>query len=60
VPRTLSGKKLEVPVKRILAGTPAEDAASRGSLSDPTSLSWFEREAAAGGAGPAIGGSNSG
>ena len=30
VPRTLSGKKLEVPIKRILTGTPAEVAASRG------------------------------
>jgi acetoacetyl-CoA synthetase len=48
VPRTLSGKKLEVPVKRILTGTPADVAASRGSLSDPTSLAWFEEEAAAG------------
>ena len=28
VPRTLSGKKLEVPVKRILSGTPVDDAAS--------------------------------
>jgi len=45
VPRTLSGKKLEVPVKRILTGTPADAAASRGSLSDPTSLTWFEEEA---------------
>jgi acetoacetyl-CoA synthetase len=42
VPRTLSGKKLEVPVKRILTGTPADEAASRGSLADPESLSWFE------------------
>ena len=41
VPRTLSGKKLEVPVKRILTGTPVEVAASRGSLADPTSLDWF-------------------
>jgi acetoacetyl-CoA synthetase len=41
VPRTLSGKKLEVPVKRILTGTPAERAASRGSLADPTSLDAF-------------------
>jgi acetoacetyl-CoA synthetase len=53
IPRTLSGKKLEVPVKRILTGTPAEVAASRGSLADPTSLDAFvalrqEREAAAG------------
>jgi acetoacetyl-CoA synthetase len=41
VPRTLSGKKLEVPVKRILTGTPPDRAASRGSLTDPTSLDAF-------------------
>jgi acetoacetyl-CoA synthetase len=38
VPRTLSGKKLEVPVKRILAGEPPQRAASRESLADPTAL----------------------
>ena len=43
IPRTLSGKKLEVPVKRILTGTPADVAASRGSLADPTSLDAFAR-----------------
>jgi acetoacetyl-CoA synthetase len=48
VPRTLSGKKLEVPVKRILTGTPADDAASRGSLADPTSLDAFVELAARG------------
>jgi acetoacetyl-CoA synthetase len=41
IPRTLSGKKLEVPVKRILSGTPPEAAASRGSLADPASLDAF-------------------
>ena len=41
VPRTLSGKKLEVPVKRILSGTPPDKAASRGSLTDPRSLDAF-------------------
>ncbi len=41
IPRTLSGKKLEVPVKRIITGTPPEIAASRGSLADPTSLDPF-------------------
>jgi acetoacetyl-CoA synthetase len=41
VPRTLSGKALEVPVKRILAGTPPEDAASRDSLANPHSLEYF-------------------
>jgi acetoacetyl-CoA synthetase len=41
VPRTLSGKVLEVPVKRILMGTPADVAASRDSLANPASLDYF-------------------
>jgi acetoacetyl-CoA synthetase len=41
VPRTLNGKKLEVPVKKILTGTPLEEAASRDSLSNPDSLDNF-------------------
>jgi acetoacetyl-CoA synthetase len=46
IPRTLSGKKLEVPVKRILTGTPSDVAASRGALANPDSLEAFERLAA--------------
>jgi acetoacetyl-CoA synthetase len=42
VPRTLSAKKLEVPVKRILTGTPADTAAARGALVNPESLTAFE------------------
>jgi acetoacetyl-CoA synthetase len=41
VPRTLSGKVLEVPVKRILMGTPAAQAASRDSLANPAALDYF-------------------
>jgi acetoacetyl-CoA synthetase len=41
VPRTLSGKLLEVPVKRILTGTPVEQAASRESLANPEALDYF-------------------
>ncbi|HEX2162176.1 MAG TPA: acetoacetate--CoA ligase [Thermoleophilaceae bacterium] len=41
VPRTLSGKVLEVPVKRILMGTPPEQAAARDSLQNPAALDWF-------------------
>ncbi len=41
VPRTLSGKALEVPVKRILTGTPPERAASRDSLANPEALDYF-------------------
>ncbi|MDP2710227.1 MAG: acetoacetate--CoA ligase [Solirubrobacteraceae bacterium] len=43
VPRTLSGKLLEVPVKRILGGLEPELAASRGSLANPAALDWFAR-----------------
>ncbi len=43
IPRTLSGKKLEVPVKRMLLGAAAADAASRDSLADPTALDAIER-----------------
>jgi acetoacetyl-CoA synthetase len=46
VPRTLSGKVLEVPVKRILTGTPADKAASRDSLANPSSLDYFVNLAA--------------
>jgi acetoacetyl-CoA synthetase len=41
VPRTLSGKKLEVPVKRILAGDAPDSAASRGSLANPEVLDAY-------------------
>jgi acetoacetyl-CoA synthetase len=41
VPRTLSGKKLEVPVKRVLMGTPADRAASRDALVRPDALEAF-------------------
>jgi acetoacetyl-CoA synthetase len=41
VPRTLSGKKLEVPVKRILTGTPLAQAAAEGALANPESLAPF-------------------
>ncbi|KWV30048.1 acetoacetate--CoA ligase [Micromonospora rifamycinica] len=41
VPRTLSSKKLEVPVKKILTGTPVESAAAQGALANPESLTAF-------------------
>ena len=41
VPRTLNGKKLEVPVKRILLGTAPEKAASRDTLKNPAALDPF-------------------
>jgi acetoacetyl-CoA synthetase len=41
IPRTLSGKILEVPVKRILLGDDPEKVASRDSLANPSALDWF-------------------
>jgi acyl-coenzyme A synthetase/AMP-(fatty) acid ligase len=41
VPRTLSGKKLEVPVKKILAGAPAGQAVSKEALQNPEALAPF-------------------
>jgi acetoacetyl-CoA synthetase len=51
IPRTLSGKVLEVPVKRILMGQPADQAASRDSLANPSSLDVFVAMAASSDAG---------
>lgn len=41
IPRTLSGKKLEVPVRKILQGTPVDRAANRDSMANPEVLSHF-------------------
>jgi hypothetical protein len=41
IPRTLTGKKLEMPVKRILLGVAPEAVASRDALLDPTALDAF-------------------
>ncbi len=41
VPYTLNGKKVEVPAKRILTGTPVEKAISRDAMSNPDALRYF-------------------
>lgn len=41
VPRTLSGKKLEVPIKRLLLGEPVDRIVNRDALANPGSLDWF-------------------
>ncbi|GAA1263780.1 acetoacetate--CoA ligase [Sphaerisporangium rubeum] len=41
IPRTLSGKKLEVPVRKILLGTPPEKAANTGAMANPEVLRHF-------------------
>jgi len=43
IPRTLSGKKLEVPIKRILLGEAPEKVANPDTISNPEALEWFTR-----------------
>jgi acetoacetyl-CoA synthetase len=43
IPRTLSGKKLEVPVRKILLGTEPERAADPNALADPDALGYYGR-----------------
>jgi acetoacetyl-CoA synthetase len=41
IPRTLTGKKLELPVKKILSGTPVADVVAKDALVDPTAIEPF-------------------
>jgi acetoacetyl-CoA synthetase len=43
IPRTLSGKKLEVPVRKILLGTEPGRAADPNALADPDALGYYGR-----------------
>ena len=52
MPRTMSGKKLEVPIKRILLGHPVDKSVNRDSMANPGAIDWFvafaQRRTAAG------------
>lgn len=41
VPKTLTGKKLELPIKKLLLGTPVDKVATRDALANPESLDWY-------------------
>ncbi|WP_218021127.1 acetoacetate--CoA ligase [Nocardia mikamii] len=43
VPYNLTGKKLEVPVKRLLLGAPREEVFSNGAMRNPEALEFFEQ-----------------
>jgi acetoacetyl-CoA synthetase len=50
IPRTLSGKKMELPIKKLLLGQPLEKVANPDTMANPESLAWyagFARERAA-------------
>lgn len=42
VPRTLSGKKMELPVKKLLLGQPLAKVANPGTMANPETLAWFD------------------
>jgi acetoacetyl-CoA synthetase len=46
IPRTLTGKKMEVPVRKLLLGAPVDKVASPDAMADPSSLDFFVRLAA--------------
>jgi acyl-coenzyme A synthetase/AMP-(fatty) acid ligase len=46
IPRTVTGKKLEVPIRRILSGTPVDTAVDRQSMANPEVLEAFVAYAA--------------
>jgi acetoacetyl-CoA synthetase len=41
IPYTLTGKKMEVPIRKIIMGMAAEQAASRESMANPAVLTWY-------------------
>jgi len=43
LPRTLTGKKMEVPVRKILMGWPLDKAASRDAMANPETIEYFVR-----------------
>ena len=51
VPHTATGKKLEVPLKRIAQGVPVEQALKLGAVDDPQAVHWFVEHFAARGRG---------
>ena len=42
IPRTLSGKKQELPIKKLLLGQSADQVLNRGTMANPGCLSWYE------------------
>jgi acetoacetyl-CoA synthetase len=42
IPYTISGKKMEMPVKKILMGKPLEQSVNAGSVKNPESLEFFK------------------
>jgi len=46
IPRTLTGKKQELPIKKLLLGQPIEKVVNREAMANPASLGWYVEFAA--------------
>jgi acetoacetyl-CoA synthetase len=46
IPRTLSGKKQEVPIKKLFLGQPLERVVNRDAMANPQCLAWYAEQAA--------------
>jgi acetoacetyl-CoA synthetase len=44
IPYTISGKKIEIPIKRLLQGEKLEDVVSLDTLRNPNALQWFLKQ----------------
>ena len=47
IPRTLSGKKQELPIKKLLLGQPLDKVVNREAMANPASLTWYQEFAQA-------------
>ena len=41
IPRTLSGKKQELPIKKLLLGQPLDKVVNREAMANPACLDWY-------------------
>jgi acetoacetyl-CoA synthetase len=41
IPYTLTGKKMEIPVRKLLMGTAVERAVAKGAMKDPEVITWY-------------------
>ena len=47
VPRTLTGKKQELPIKKLMLGQPIDKVLNRDAMANPECLGWYEAYAKA-------------
>jgi acetoacetyl-CoA synthetase len=41
IPNTLTGKKMEIPIRKLLMGATVDEVVSKGAMKDPTVIEWY-------------------